>query len=94
MDSHFAVAYAAIEQRRRVLAAAATFGAERRDSIVQPGIGETLAGPDTRRPAPVQSSPIVRLWARLVTIMRSLAPNKPARLHAEAPAAPRFWRPR
>jgi hypothetical protein len=86
MDRHFAVAYTAIEQRRRALAAAATFGAGRRDSIVQPGGDEALACLDARRPAPVQSSPTVRLWARLVIIMRSLAPNKPARLHAVIPA--------
>jgi hypothetical protein len=73
--SHFAVAYSAIEQQRRTLAADALFGAGHRDSIIQPGIDEVLACRDMLQPAPVEPSPIVRLCARVVAAVQRFASN-------------------
>jgi hypothetical protein len=77
MTSHFAVAYTAIEERRRALAAAASFS-DGHDWMIQRGIDEALACSDMLEPAPRQRSRFARLWAHLTGIIRSLVPHKPA----------------
>ena len=78
MDPHFAIAYFSIEQLRHAMAAEASFGAGRRDSIIQPGIDEALACRDMLSPAPAHRSRIARLILRLKACVRVMACREPA----------------
>jgi hypothetical protein len=73
MDRHFAVAYIAIQQRRRTLASDAHGGGDRHNPLVQPGIAGARPCPDGLLPAPAQPLWVARLVARFRTGIRALA---------------------
>jgi hypothetical protein len=79
MDSHFAVAYTAIEQRRHALAAEALAGVDRRHAIVRR---------DVQGPTPRLRAAIARALARLAVRLRSLAPSPSVRQDRGTPATP------
>ena len=78
MDTHFAVAYIAIEQRRRALTAEASFGAGHGDALIQPGIDEALACQDMLQPASAHRSRIAHLIMRLKACVSVMACREPA----------------
>ncbi len=56
------------------------FGQGHDDSIVQRGIDEALACRDMLAPAPAEPSPLARLHARIIALLRAIFPTPhPAR---------------
>jgi hypothetical protein len=87
MLSHFAVAYTAIEEQRRALAAAALVG-DGHDRIMRRGSDEAFACRDMLEPAARQRSRIAQMLAHLTRIIRSLAAHKLTIGHRTAHSEP------